>query len=82
MQTLSHDLLLASGIPVVDMKALGSTLRARRKMLGYTQEDVASMLGFSPRLVGDIERGRETVGFGKVLAYATGLGVDLIAAER
>ncbi len=27
-------------------------------------------------------RGRDTVAFGKILAYATGLGIDLIAAER
>ncbi len=82
MQTISHDMLLASGVPVTDMDVLGHTLRNRRKKLGYTQEDVASMLGYSPRLVGEIERGRDTVGFGKVLAYATGLGVDLVAAER
>ena len=40
------------------------------------------MLGFSPRLVGEIERGRGTVGIDKVLYYATSLGIDVVAFER
>ena len=61
---------------------LGAALRSRRKRLGYTQEDLADMLGFSPRLVGEIERGRGTVGIDKVLAFATALGIDVVAFER
>ncbi|WP_418244768.1 helix-turn-helix domain-containing protein [Ellagibacter isourolithinifaciens] len=61
---------------------LGSLLRKRRKSFGYTQEEVAEMLGFSPRLVGEIERGRGTVGIDKVLSYALALGIDLVALER
>ncbi len=82
MKTVTHDMLLASETPVTDMGVFGQALCARRKKLGYTQEDVASMLGYSPRLIGEMERGRDTVAFGKILAYATGLGIDLIAAER
>ena len=61
---------------------LGPILRKRRKLLGYTQEEVSEMLECSPRLVGEMERGRGTVGFDKVMAYATALGIDLVAFER
>ena len=67
---------------VRDSEELGAALRARRKELGYTQEWCAKMLGFSPRLVGEIERGRGTVAFDKVLWYAKNLGMDIILDRR
>ena len=57
--------------------ALGALLRQRRKELGYTQQDIADMTGWSPRLIGELERGRATVGIGRVIDYANGLGVDI-----
>lgn len=66
----------------MECASLGSLLRKRRKSFEYTQEEVAEMLGFSPRLVGEIERGRGTVGIDKVLSYALALGIDLVALER
>ena len=79
---ISRDQIMAQGVRVTEGAALGAALRSRRKRLGYTQEDLADMLGFSPRLVGEIERGRGTVGIDKVLAFATALGVDVVAFER
>ena len=79
---ISRDQIMAQGVHVTEGAALGAALRSRRKRLGYTQEDLADMLGFSPRLVGEIERGRGTVGIDKVLAFATALGVDVVAFER
>ena len=79
---ISRDQIMAQGVRVTEGAALGAALRSRRKRLGYTQEDLADMLGFSPRLVGEIERGRGTVGIDEVLAFATALGVDVVAFER
>ena len=79
---ISRDQIMAQGVRVTEGAALGAALRSHRKRLGYTQEDLADMLGFSPRLVGEIERGRGTVGIDKVLAFATALGVDVVAFER
>lgn len=52
---------LASGeqlYPVkVDYIAVGNKLRAERKRLGYTQEQVAEAIGITPAFMGHIERG-------------------------
>lgn len=79
---ISRDQILAQGHRLTRGATLGDLLRRRRKSLGYTQEEVADMLGFSPRLVGEIERGRGTVGIDKVLRYAQALGIDVVAFER
>ena len=61
---------------------LGSALRKRRKELGYTQADVRSRLGFSERLVGDIERGKGGVACSKYLQLARSLGFDVVLQRR
>ena len=73
---------MSAMIAIDSMNALGQAIRRRRKKLGYTQEEMADDLGFSPRLVGEIERGRATVGFEKVLQYTKELGIDLFAVTR
>ena len=61
---------------------LGKALRSRRKHLGILQTAAARDLGFSPRLVSEIERGRDTVAYGKILRYAGYLGMDVLVRER
>ena len=68
---LTRDQILAQGVRVTGEDALGVLLRKRRKKLGC-----------SPRLVGEMERGRGSVGIDKVLAYAMSLGIDIVAFER
>lgn len=67
---------------VFDAKELGEALKARRRELGYTQETAAGLCAHSVRVVGDIERGRETVGIGIVFDYAAVLDVDLVLLVR
>ena len=61
---------------------LGSALRDRRKALGIRQVDAAAALGFSPRLLSEIENGRDTVAYGKILRYAGYLAMDVVLRER
>lgn len=61
---------------------LGRLIRARRKQFGYTQAQIAMLTGYSPRLIGDMEHGKPTVGFERYLALAQGLGIDLSATIR
>lgn len=67
---------------VYEAAEFGAFIRQRRKELGYTQEYVAKFLGCSPRLVGEIERGRGTVGLQKVLDLTTNLGIDIVLSVR
>lgn len=61
---------------------LGMALRNRRRALGFLQATVARDLGFSTRLISEIENGRDTVAYGKILRYAGYLGMDLVIRER
>ena len=60
---------------------LGRALRDRRRELGIRQADAAASLGYSPRL-SEIENGRDTVAYGKILRYAGYLAMDLVIRER
>ncbi len=71
-----------SATKVYEAAEIGAFIRQRRKELGYTQEYVAKFLGCSPRLIGEIERGRGTVGIQRVLDLATNLGVDIVLSAR
>ena len=79
---VSRETALAAGHRIANASDFGYCLRSRRKKLGYTQEQVAAMLGYSPRLVGEMERGRGSVGFNRMMDYATGLGIDVATFER
>ena len=45
------------------MKVLGQAIRARRKELGYSQQEMAEYCGCGTRFVSDLENGKETIQF-------------------
>lgn len=61
---------------------LGALIRRRRRQFGYTQAQISQLTGYSPRLIGDMEHGKATVGFERYLTLAQGLGIDLAATVR
>lgn len=60
-------------------RQFGDGLRSRRKELGYTQEDLASMIGTNRRFISELERGKGTSHLGSALAAAEALGLNLSA---
>ena len=60
----------------------GELIKRRRKQLGYTQEEIAQFTGLSPRLIGELEHGKDSAGISKYLMVAQGLGIDLFAKVR
>lgn len=68
--------------PIWEGTDLGHALRDRRKHLGILQSKAAADLGFSHRLVSEIENGRDTVAYGKILRYASYLGMGLVIREH
>ncbi|MFR2330084.1 MAG: helix-turn-helix domain-containing protein [Collinsella aerofaciens] len=67
---------------VFDPSEIGKALRLRRRELGLTQRDVATMTGRSLRVIGDIERGRTTVEIGVIFDYASIVDIDFILKVR
>jgi len=61
---------------------LGRAVRLRRKALGLTQTAVAQVAGVGSRFVSEVERGKSTAEFGKVLRLVSVLGLDIQVASR
>ncbi len=62
-------------IDVERADGLGPVLRAVRKAQGLRQDDAAGSIGVSENFLGKIERGGETVQWGKLFQVLQGLGV-------
>lgn len=56
---------------------IGSALRAARRRLGLTQQEVADLAGLSDRTVRDLEKGSHSPSLGAVIAVVTVLGLRL-----
>ena len=61
---------------------LGEMLKMRRKELSIRQADLAEATGISPRLLGEMERGKEGIAWSKILMVANMLGIDLVLEVR
>lgn len=61
---------------------LGALVRTRRTEQKLTQEDLAAVAMVTPRLVGEVERGKRTAQLEGVLRILAALGIDLFAKPR
>ena len=57
--------------------ALSEQLQARRKVLGLTQAELASLAEVSPRFIFDLENGKETLSLNRVLRVCSVVGLTL-----
>ena len=57
---------------------LGRVIRAERKALGLTQDDLAAACGVSLRFISELERGRASAGVGRVLHVLKMLGLRVV----
>jgi len=58
-------------------KTFGDGIRARRKELGYTQEELATLIGTNRRFISELESGKGTSYIAPALAAAEALGLDI-----
>ncbi len=63
-------------------KEFGLAIKERRHKLGYTQNQLSEVTGFSTSFISDLENGKETAEIGKAIHIATMLGLDLQITER
>lgn len=61
---------------------LGSAIRARRRSLGVTQDDLGASIGVSRRVIGQLERGKKTVHVDIVLRAANAVGLNVGVEPR
>lgn len=62
-------------IPINNAAAIGKVVRASRKAQKIRQDDAAGSIGVSENFLGKIERGGESVQWGKLFQVLKGLGV-------
>ena len=72
--------LAATGGQIPRAQELGVAIRARRRALRMTQEDLAYVSDVSLRLIDDIERGKDTVSLAKLVDLLHALGLHLSVA--
>lgn len=66
---------------IKDSKIFGDLVRNTRKKQGLTQAQLASIANTSPRLIGELERGKPTIQLEKALKIAWLLGINIEVSE-
>ncbi len=65
-------------IPIENAAAIGKVVRASRKVQKIRQDDAAGSIGVSENFLGKIERGSESVQWGKLFQVLEGLGIRVM----
>jgi transcriptional regulator with XRE-family HTH domain len=65
-------------IPIENAAAIGKVVRASRKAQKIRQDDAAGSIGVSENFLGKIERGSESVQWGKLFQVLEGLGIRVM----
>lgn len=65
-------------IPIDNAAAIGRVVRASRKAQRIRQDDAAGSIGVSENFLGKIERGSESVQWGKLFQVLEGLGIRVM----
>lgn len=65
-------------IPISNASAIGKVVRASRKAQKIRQDDAAGSIGVSENFLGKIERGNDSVHWGKLFQVLEGLGIKVI----
>ncbi|MGZ8297812.1 MAG: helix-turn-helix transcriptional regulator [Allosphingosinicella sp.] len=61
---------------------LGSIIRSARKALALNQQEFADLAGVGRRFVSELESGKPSLEFDKVLRCCAAAGIDILAAPR
>ena len=65
-------------IPIKTAAGVGNIVRASRKAQGIRQDDAAGSIGVSENFLGKIERGSDSVQWGKLFQVLDGLGIHVV----
>ncbi len=65
-------------IPIISANAIGKVVRASRKVQKLRQDDAAGSIGVSENFLIKVEKGSESVQWGKLFQVLEGLGIRVI----
>lgn len=65
-------------IPIVNASSIGKIVRASRKAQKIRQDDAAGSIGVSENFLGKVERGSDSVQWGKLFQVLDGLGIRVV----
>ena len=65
-------------IPINNVAAIGKVVRASRKTQKIRQDDAAGSIGVSENFLGKVERGSDSVQWGKLFQVLEGLGIQVV----
>ena len=65
-------------IPIISENAIGKVVRASRKVQKLRQDDAAGSIGVSENFLIKVEKGSESVQWGKLFQVLEGLGIRVI----
>ena len=69
-------------IEVIDLKSIGTILRAKRKQMKITQKDATGLCNVGVRFISDLENGKPTMHFDKTLKVLRYFGYVIGMRER
>jgi len=72
----------ASPVAVTSVHDLGQLVREAREQRKLSQQAFADLVGVGRRFVSELENGKATLEFDKVLQVASATGIDLLARRR
>jgi len=61
---------------------LGKIVRQKRKTMSLSQQQLADITGVGRRFISELESGKPTLEFGRVLRVCQSIGIDLTAVAR
>jgi y4mF family transcriptional regulator len=73
---------IKSNQPISSPQELGEIIRSRRTANGMNQQQLADLAGVGRRFLSELENGKQSLEFGKVLRVASAIGIDLIAKQK
>ncbi|MBW2540317.1 MAG: helix-turn-helix transcriptional regulator [Deltaproteobacteria bacterium] len=69
-------------VEIADLKTIGTLLRKKRKQMGLSQSDAAGLCNVGIRFISELENGKSTMHFDKVLKVLKRFGFTISMREK
>jgi HTH-type transcriptional regulator/antitoxin HipB len=77
-----RSIVTASPTRIATAQDLGDLVREERELRKLSQQAFADLVGVGRRFISELENGKATLEFDKVVGVASAIGIDLVARKR